>query len=282
MTAANTIATLTPEMQALKVKLKATWESGDYATFARAIEPGALTFLDGLHLKSGERYLDIACGAGQLAIPAARRGIDTTGLDLAANLIRHAQERARAEGLSVRFDQGDAEALPYETASFDVVSSLFGAMFAPRPELVAAELLRVTRPGGRIVMGNWTPQGFIGGMFRVIGRHVPPSPLMPSPLLWGDEAVVRERLGGGVSELTIEHAAYPFRYPAGPAQVVDFFRTNYGPANRAFAALDEAGQAALHADLTAHWAEHNRATDGSTDLTSEMLVVRATRARAEG
>ncbi|MFC4454694.1 class I SAM-dependent methyltransferase [Deinococcus sonorensis] len=279
MTASSTSSSaLSPEMQGLKAKLKATWESGDYGVFATYLEPGALTFLAGLQLKSGEPYLDVACGAGQLVIPAARAGVDATGLDLASNLIAQARQRAQQEGLKVRLDEGDAEALPYPDASFEVVSSLVGVMFAPRPERVVSELLRVTRPGGRIVLGNWTPQSFIGGMFRVIGRHVPPSPLVPSPMLWGDEDTVRARLGSGVSELRFERFAYPFAYPFGPAEVVEVYRTYYGPTNRAFAGLDEPGQAALRADLEAHWADHNQATDGSTRLESELLIVRATRA----
>ncbi|WP_189093213.1 class I SAM-dependent methyltransferase [Deinococcus ruber] len=266
------------EMQALKARLKATWESGDYGVFARYLEPGAQVFLNGLQLRPHDRLLDVACGAGQLVIPAARAGIDATGIDLASNLVAQARDRAAAEQLSAHFDEGDAEQLPYPDASFDVVSSLVGAMFAPRPERVAAELLRVCRTDGHIVLGNWTPASFIGGMFKVTNRHVPPSPLMPSPMLWGDEAVVRERLGAGVNSLHFERVAYPFAYPFGPAEVVEFFRTYYGPTNRAFAALDTAGQAALRADLQAHWTAHNSAQDGTTRLDSELLVVRAVRA----
>ena len=265
------------EMQALKVRLKATWESGDYGVFARYLEPGALSFLARLKLQPGESMLDLACGAGQLAIPAARAGVDATGLDLAANLIAQARQRAADEHLNVRFDEGDAEALPYRDASFGVVSSLVGIMFAPRPERVVAELLRVTRPGGRIVLGNWTPEGFIGGMFKVMGRHVPPSPLMPSPMRWGDEATVRERLGAGVKDLHLERIMYPFVYPFGPEGVVDFFRTYYGPTNRAFAVLGESEQAALRADLIAYWTEHNQGGDAATRLESELLVASAVR-----
>ncbi|WP_216322241.1 class I SAM-dependent methyltransferase [Deinococcus aestuarii] len=274
----STQSTPSPDMQALKARLKATWESGDYGVFARSLEPGALVFLRELNIRPGERFLDVACGAGQLVIPASRMGVDATGVDIAANLIGQARERAAAEHLPARFDEGDAEDLPYPDAGFDVVSSLVGAMFAPRPEHVAAELLRVCRPGGRVVMGNWTPSGFVGGLFRVLGRHVPPSPLMPSPMGWGDEATVRERLGWGARELGFERFAYPFAYPFGPAEVVEFFRAFYGPTNRAFAALDEGGQAALRADLEAYWAEHNRARDGTTRLDSELLVVRLVRA----
>ena len=160
---------MTPEMGALKTRLKKTWESGDYGVFAKYLQTGALEFFDRLNIPPGTTLLDVACGAGQLTLPAARRGIRVTGLDLAGNLVRQAQKKAAAEGLDVRIDEGDAEQLPYEDGSFDVVMSLIGAMFAPRPELVASEMIRVCRPGGRIVMGNWTAAGHVGQMFKVIG-----------------------------------------------------------------------------------------------------------------
>lgn len=266
-----------PEMAALKERLRATWMSGDYGQFAKYLEPGALEFLGRLGVEPGMRVLDVACGAGQLAIPAARAGARAAGVDIAANLIEQARARAAAEGLDVRFDEGDAEALPYGDASFDLVVSLFGAMFAPRPERVAAELLRVCRPGGRIGMGNWTPQGMVGDMFRTIGRYVPPPP-MPAPVLWGDEATVRERFGAGVAELRLTRREYDFQYPFSPEAVLELFRTNYGPTNRAFAALDEAGRAGLSADLIALWRASNRATDGTTRYTAEYLEVVAVRA----
>ena len=270
-------ATMTPEMETLKTRLKTTWNSGHYATFAKPMEPGALEFLARLNIAPGTRMLDVGCGAGQIAIPAARTGVYVTGVDIAPNQIEHAQARARAEGLNARFVEGDAEALEFADGSFDVVVSLIGAMFAPRPERVAAELLRVCTPGGRVVMANWTPEGFIGQMFKIIGKHVPPSPLMPSPLLWGHEATVRERLQHGVAELHLAKRSYPFAYTFGPAETVRFFRDYYGPTNRAFAALDEAGQAALHHDLEALWTQANQATDGSTRFDAEYLEVIAVR-----
>jgi len=151
--------TMTLEMESLKTRLRTTWMSGDYGYFAKYLLPGAMDFLNRLDIAPGTRMLDVACGAGQIAIPAARAGVDVTGIDIAANLIDQAQARARAEKLDVRFDEGDAERLPYADASFDLVVSLIGAMFAPVPERVAAELVRVCRPGGRIVMANWTPEG---------------------------------------------------------------------------------------------------------------------------
>ena len=268
---------MTPEMQALKTRLKATWMAGDYGVFAKYLEPGALEFLARLAVTPGTRMLDVGCGAGQIAIPAARAGAQVTGVDIATNLIEQAQVRAAAAGVKARFDEGDAEMLPYADASFDLVVSLIGAMFAPRPERVAAELLRVCRPGGRIVMANWTPAGFVGQMFKTIGRHVPPPALMPSPLLWGDEATVRERLGGGVAELRLTRRQYPFAYPFAPAEVTEFYRTYYGPTNRAFGALDADGQAALRRELEQLWGQHNRATDGTTRYDAEYLEVEAIR-----
>lgn len=270
--------TMTAEMDALKARLKATWMDGDYAHFAEYMETGALEFLQRLALAPGERMLDVACGAGQIAIPAARAGVRVTGIDIASNLVERAKVRARAEGLSARFDDGDAEQLPYPDAGFDVVVSLIGAMFAPRPELVAAELLRVCRPGGRIVMANWTPEGHVGQMFKIIGKHVPPSPLMPSPLKWGDPQTVRERLQAGAASIDIVQRLYPMRYPFRPAEVVQFFARYYGPTVRAMAALDPAGQDALRRDLEQLWSDNNKARDGSTYIESAYLEVEAIRA----
>jgi SAM-dependent methyltransferase len=253
--------------------------AGDYGYFAKFLEPGALEFYPRMGIAAGERVLDVACGAGQLSFPAARDGATVTGIDIATNLIEQARSRAEKEGLTIRFDEGDAEDLPYEDAAFDVVFSLIGAMFAPRPEQVAAELARVCRSGGRIVMGNWTPGGFVGQMFKTIGKHVPPPALMPSPVLWGDEATVSERLGDRVDDLRLTRKMYPMNYPFPPADVVEFFRTYYGPANRAFAALDADRQAALRSDLEQLWSEHNRAGDGRTGIEAEYLEVVATRSK---
>lgn len=264
---------MTPEMEALKTRLKATWESGDYSHFATYLEPGALEFLSRINVEPGTRILDVACGAGQTAIPMARAGAKVTGIDLAANLVARARERAKAENLDVVFDEGDAENLPYEDNSFDVVISLIGAMFAPRAALVAAELKRVCKPGGKIIMGNWTPNGFVGQMFMTMGKHVPPSPLMDSPVKWGDEDTVRERFKDGVSRLTLSRRLYPFNYPFAPSDVVEFFRTYYGPTFKAFAALDAEKQAALRQDLDQLWSQHNTADTGKTSIFSEYLEV---------
>lgn len=269
---------MTSEMEALKTRLKSMWMAGDYGHFAKFLEPGAMEFFPRLQIIPGERVLDVACGAGQLAFPAARAGATVTGIDIATNSIEQARSRAKAEGLTIRFEEGDAEDLPYDDAAFDVVFSLIGAMFAPRPERVAAELVRVCRPGGRVIMGNWTPSGFIGQMFKINGKHVPPPVGMPSPVLWGDEATVRERLRDGIADLRLTRKMYPFEYPFPPSEVVEFFRVNYGPTNRAFAVLDSGKQAALRSDLERLWSEHNKASDGGTLVESEYLEVVAIRA----
>lgn len=266
------------EMLALKERLKATWMAGDYGHFAQYLETGALDFLNTLDVRTGISMLDVGCGAGQIAIPAAEKGAEVTGIDLAPNLIDQARERARAAGQKIAFEQGDAEALPYEDDSFDLVVSLIGAMFAPRPEKVASELVRVCRSSGRIVMANWTPDGFVGKMFKTVGRHVPPPANMPSPLQWGDEVLVKERFQRGIAELNCVKRNYPFAYPFGPAEVVEFYRTYYGPTNRAFGALDEAGQAALRVDLEKLWIDNNEAKDGTTRYQSEYLLVTALKA----
>jgi SAM-dependent methyltransferase len=271
------MTTLTPEFDSLKARLKSTWMSGNYGHFATFLEPGALEFLACLEVAPGTQMLDVACGAGQVAIPAARAGAEVTGIDIASNLIEQAQARARAEGLDARFDEGDAEMMPYEDASFDLVVSLFGAMFAPRPERVAGELVRVCRPGGRIVMANWMPEGHVGQMFKIIGKYVPPPPLMVSPVKWGDERAVRERLKDGISRLYMTNRLYPMRYPFPPAGVVEFFRAFYGPTKSAFAGLDAEGQHALRHDLEQLWQGNNRARDGSTLVEAEYLEVTAIR-----
>lgn len=269
---------MTPEMAALKVRLKATWEAGDYGHFATYLLPGALEFLSRVTVEPGSRVLDVACGAGQTAIPMARAGAKVTGIDLAANLVEQARAMSKAEKLDARFDEGDAEMLPYDDASFDMVISLIGAMFAPRPELVAAELKRVTRPGGKIIMGNWTPGGFVGQMFKIMGKHVPPSPLMPPPVKWGDEETVRERFGNEFSHLKVSRHLYPFKYPFSPAKVVEFFRQYYGPTFKAFAALEGDKQAALRSELEELWSTFNTAMNGTTSVMAEYLEVVAVKA----
>lgn len=208
---------------------------------------------------------------------AARKGLDVTGIDVAANNVEAARGRARGEGLEIRFDHGDAESLPYEPASFDLVTSIFGAMFAPQPELVASELVRVCRPGGRIAMGNWTPEGFIGQMFKLVSGAVPPTGT-PSPVLWGKPEVVAERLGHRVTDFKMTPVIYRFDYPFGPEQVTEFFRENFGPLNRAHAALSPGAWEALRDRFTELWRNANRWPEtGRTLVDAEYLYVTARR-----
>ena len=276
MTTSTTEMRAAPEADGLKARLKTTWMTGDYDLFSRYMEAGARQFYGRLGVAPGTRLLDVGCGSGQLALLAARAGARVTGCDIATNWIEAARARAAAEGISVAFDEGDAEALPYGDAQFDVVASLIGAMFAPRPALVAAELTRVCRPGGMIAMANWTPGGFIGLMFKAIAKHIAPSG-MPSPALWGDEDTVRERFREGIADLKLTRRLYPFSYPFGPDAVVELFRVNYGPMSRAFDSLDTDGQLALRRDLLRLWSEQNKAPCDATIVDAEYLEVIATR-----
>ena len=271
-------ATQTSEMDALKAKLRATWISGDFGEIARFYVTEAENFVNRLGLKRGSKVLDVACGTGNLALPAARLGADVTGVDIAPNLVEQARVNAEKAGLKAQFDEGDAEALPYADASFDAVITMFGAMFAPRPDLVAAELKRVTKPGGLVAMANWTALGFIGKMFKTVASHVPPPANMPSPLLWGKDEVVRERLGDGFSKIQTRARDVVWIFPFSPSEVVDHFRVYYGPTNKAFGALDATKQDALRKDLVDLWTSHNEADDGTTHVESEYLEVLATRA----
>jgi ubiquinone/menaquinone biosynthesis C-methylase UbiE len=265
-----------PDMDALKDKLRATWIAGDFGQIAKFLAAEGELFINDLGLKPGMKVLDVACGTGNLSLPAARLGATVTGVDIAPNLLEQARAKAAAEGLDIKFDEGDAEALPYEDASFDAVVTMYGAMFAPRPDLVAAELKRVCKPGGFIAMANWTPTGFIGLMFKANGAYVPLPPGMTSPVLWGKDDVVRERFSD-VSKVETKPRIVNFAFPFSPAEVVEHFRLFYGPTAKAFGALDEEKQAALRRDLEQLWAQNNTKTDGTTSVEAEYLEVVATR-----
>lgn len=271
-------ATDMSELESLKGKLKATWMAGNYDYFSRFMESSAVEFLARLPLRGGDRLLDVACGSGQLALFAARKGARVTGVDIATNWIVAARGRAGSEGLDATFDEGDAEHLQYGDESFDIVATLYGAMFAPRPDRVARELVRVCRRGGTIGMANWTREGFVGRMFQAIAKFVAP-PGMPSPLLWGDEATVQERLGNSVTDLRLTRIRYRFDYAFAPGAVVDFFRENYGPANRAFSTLSGTDQVSLRQALVDLWSGANQSGEpGRTLVDAEYLQVLATRA----
>jgi len=271
------MATITPDLTQLKARMKLAWMAGDFGQIAVFSMPEAENFVSRIGIASGAKVLDVACGTGNTSIPAAKSGAEVTGLDIATNLLEQARTRAAQEGLKIDFQEGDAEELPFADASFDVVLTMFGAMFAPRPERVAAELLRVCKPGGRIAMANWTPGGFVGKMFRATSKIVPPPPV-PPPVLWGDETVVRERLGSGASDIRCARQNLHFDYPFAPRETVNLFRRYFGPTNTAFAGLDASRQAELAMVLEKLWSEHNLSSDGSTVVDGEYLDVRVTRA----
>jgi len=268
-------AHMTTEMEALKSKLRATWSAGDFGYIAWTYDNGAREFVERLNLGRGVRVLDVACGTGNLSIPAARTGAEVTGIDIVPALIEQSIQRNGIEALGAEFDIGDAEAMPYPDQYFDALMTMFGAMFTPRPKVMAAEMRRVCRHGGHIAMANWTQEGFIGQMFNITGQHVKPPVGMPSPLLWGNEDVVRERLNEGIYDLQTTRREISFALPSSPVETVEHFRLYYGPTQKAFDTLDNAGKQALRSDLEQLWSDHNQATDGTTLVRSEYLEVRA-------
>jgi SAM-dependent methyltransferase len=271
------MGTTSPDFSALKTKMREAWMAGDFGVIARYAEVAEEEFVERLRLTPGTRVLDVACGTGNTAIPAAQRGAIVTGVDIAPNLIEQARIRARRALVAADFREGDAEQLPFADSSFDVVVSVFGAMFAPRPERVVSELLRVCRPGGKIAMGNWTPTGFVGKMFALSAKHVPPPPGIPAPSMWGDEAVIRERFGSGAKQITCNRVICDFTYPFSPADVVQLFRDYFGPTRVTFSKLDANGQAALASEMEALWVANNQAKDGTTSVPAEYLEVHVVR-----
>jgi SAM-dependent methyltransferase len=272
-----THAPAAPDFAAIKARQQQTWASGDYHAIASLIVPVSEGLCEAVDLRAGERVLDVATGSANTAIAAARRLCDVTGVDYVPSLIERGRARAAAEGLRIRFDVGDAEALPVADASYDVVLSTFGTMFAPNQEQTARELLRACRPGGRIGLASWTPDGWIGEMFRVTGRHVPPPAGLRPPTRWGTEEGARELFGDGVTTLRATRRQFVWRF-ASAQQYLELFRGYYGPTLRAFAALDQAGQKALAGDLIALAERFNRADDGTLLVPAEYLEVVAVRA----
>lgn len=267
-----------PDLAALKVRQQATWASGDYAVIGTSLQIVGETLCEGLDIRSGDSVLDVAAGNGNATLAAARRWCRVTSTDYVPALLEKAKLRAAAEGLDVTFETADAEALPYADASFDVVVSTFGVMFAPNQELAAREMLRVCRPGGKIGMANWTPEGFIGHLFKTIGKHLPPPAGVKPPALWGTEARLKELFGAGGS-VAATPRVFAFRYRS-PKHWVDVFRTWYGPVHKAFAALPADQQEVLEADLLALIGRFNRASDGTMVVPSDYLEVVVTRAKS--
>lgn len=266
-----TTATATPDFAATKTRQKAAWASGDYAVIGTTLQIVGETVCEAADLRAGERVLDVAAGNGNATLAAARRFCEVTSTDYVPALLERGRERAAAERLhAIDFQEADAEALPFDDASFDAVLSTFGCMFAPNPVRVAAELLRVCRPGGRIALANWTPDGFIGQVFKAIGKHVPPPAGVSSPALWGTRERLVELFGAGAASISTERRHFMFRYRS-PEHMLEVFRSYYGPMLKAFAALDEDGQHALAEDLTGLMKEFNVARNGGLVVSSAYL-----------
>lgn len=262
----------TPDLEAIKQRQRATWGTGDYAMVGTQIIIVSENLIESLDLRSTERVLDVATGSGNAALAAARRGCEVVGVDYVPSLLDRARTRAGAEQLAehITWIEGDAEALPVEDASFDVVTSVFGSMFAPNHHRTADELLRACRSGGRIGLVSHTPEGFIGRLFKVNGKHVPPPAGVMPPVLWGSEDHLRTLFGDRAAEIRSQKRHVVFRYPS-PEAYVEYWRRWYGPTIKAFEALDDAGKAALERDILELIGEFNRAGDGTMVVPSEYL-----------
>lgn len=272
------MSTPVSDLDTLKTRLRATWMAGDFGIVARFVEKTNEDLVNRLDITPGMEILDVACGTGNSAIPAAKRGARVTGIDIAPNLLEQARERAKEAGVDVRFEEGDAEDIKFPDASFDMLITIYGSMFAPRPDVVAAEMKRVVKPGGKIVMGNWTPQGFPGQMFKMNGKYMAPPPGMTPPVQWGDEAIVRQRLADGFKDLKLTKRMAIFESDKNEEEVVDVFLKYFGPNERTHASLDPAGREAYRNELISMWKQANTKKDGGVRVESEFLEVIATRA----
>jgi len=253
----DTIESAQPDLAAIKQRQQQTWASGDFAVVASRIMLAAEQLVDAADLHAGWHVLDVATGSGNAAIAAARLGCTAVGVDYVPSLLERGRRRAAAEGLQVSLLEGDAEELPFGAASFDAVTSIFGVMFAPDHGRAASEILRVCRSGGTIALGSWTPEGFIGELFRTVSKHVPPPAGVPSPMLWGTEQHLRSLFADSVSELTFRERTFTFRFLSAE-HFVSFFRLWYGPTLKAFAALDDAAREALETELVELVQHHDR------------------------
>jgi ubiquinone/menaquinone biosynthesis C-methylase UbiE len=261
-----------PDFAAIKQRQQATWASGDFAVVGTTLQIVGESLAEAVDIRAGERVLDVAAGNGNATLAAARRFANVTSTDYVSSLLDKGAERARAEGLAVKFQVADAEDLPFDDSCFDVVLSTYGCMFAPNHQQTAREMMRVVRKGGRIGMANWTPEGFIGRLFKVIGVHLPPPAGLKSPALWGNEAHLRALFGPGIDGIQCTHRHFNFRYLSA-AHWVQIFRDFYGPTHKAFAALDDVGRKVLERDLLALLNEMNTAGASSLIVPSEYLEV---------
>src|SRR5450432_3064656 len=260
------------DLGAVKTRQQAAWSAGDYAVVGTTLQIVGESLCEALDLRAGAKVLDVAAGNGNATLAAARRWCDVTSTDYVASLLEAGRRRAAAEGHVVTFQEADAEALPFADAAFDAVVSTFGVMFTPDQERAASELARVCRPGGRIGLASWTPDSFVGQVFKILGQFIPPAAGVRSPALWGTEARIEELFAGRARELWVAKREFVFRYRS-PLHWIEVFRTYYGPLTKAFGALDAEKQAALTGELLELIERRNRARDGSCVLPSEYLEV---------
>lgn len=257
---------------AIKTRQQSTWSSGNYSLIGVALQIVGENLCEALDLRAGSRVLDVAAGNGNATLAAAHRWCEVTSSDYVPALLEAGQRRAQAEGYDIRFQEADAENLPFADASFDAVMSTFGVMFTPDQEKAAAEMARVCKPGGKIGLANWTPESFIGQLFRTIGKYVPPPAGLKSPSLWGTRARLEALFGASAAEIVTTSRAFVFRYRS-PEHWIEVFRTYYGPMNKTFGALDAEKQAALTQELLQLMAAGNRSGDSTLVLPSEYLEV---------
>lgn len=268
---AQTAVQPTPDLAALKSRQQGAWASGDYAVVGTTLQIVGETLCEAMDLRSGMKVLDVAAGNGNATLAAARRWCDVTSTDYVPSLLERGRARAEADGLKVTFQPADAEALPFDDASFDAVVSTFGVMFTPDQDKAASELLRVCKSGGKIGMANWTPESFIGQVFKTIGSHIPPLAGVKSPALWGTQARLDQMFASGGS-IAITPQIFTFRYKSA-AHWMETFRTWYGPVHKAFASLSEPQQTALQTDFLALADRFNRAKDGTLVIPGDYLEV---------
>jgi SAM-dependent methyltransferase len=273
-----TTITSTVDYTAIKARQRDTWASGNYSVIGTTLQIVGESLSEAVDVQAGERVLDVAAGNGNASLAAARRGADVTAADYVTSLLDQAQARAAGEGLTIKTERADAEALPFPDDSFDVVLSTFGVMFTPNQEQASAELLRVCRPGGRIGLANWTPSGFIGQMFKIVGRYVAAPAGVRPPVAWGDEARLRELFGDDVQSVAVDRRQFVFRYRSA-AHWLDTFRTYYGPTLKAFAAVDDETRPELERELLALASEHNTSTTGTLRIPSDYLEAVAVKGR---
>ncbi len=261
-----------PDFEALKARQHGAWSSGDYAVVGTTLQIVGEELCEALDIRSGHKVLDVAAGNGNVSLAAARRWCEVVSTDYVPGLLARGKHRAEADGMNIEFKEADAEALPFGDAAFDVVVSTFGVMFTPNQDRAAAELTRVCKRGGKIGLANWTPEGFIGQVFKTLGKYLPPPSGAKSPALWGTEARIKEMFGPSASAIHAERRHFMFRYLS-PEHFMDVFKSYYGPILKAFAALDAANQQKLHHDLMALIGTMNRADDGTMIVPSEYLEI---------